>query len=451
MPATRTGSPEPSWCRVSTHCDQDVGRQPVGEAEGHPVDLPHVLGLHRGQCREHGPIRGDAVAGAGEDSRGRPSPRMATTGATRGPEPHDDLLCSGSPTTLCGGWTLTWGRRHVRHPPSGVHSRPNQRRTRSAPKSDLSAASSRLGPSSAPRGACTAEEGHLDLAHLPCAELQVADAAAVVRRRVGLAADPGDQLRGDDRGLALGEHARLRGADAGDVAHGVHVRRTSCAASAGRPGSSRPRPGPTRGRPRARGAPARRGRGRRASRSRPPAGRSGWPGRGSGRGCPGARRCRARRTRSAAPRDAAGDGGIGTPSGITSDTLDRSSRPRAARWSWTSSAVSLGAGGHLNGVEVTATTTCPPSNDDEHVTRRERAGHRVELVAGLDQARRRLRVQVGPERHHEHVAVQRTVVGLDPARGRVDGADRGLHEADAGRREVGVAVQDVVRARPART
>ena len=57
--------------------------------------------------------------------------------------------------------------------------------------------------------------------------------------------------------------------------------------------------------------------------------------------------------------DAAGDGGIGTPIGITSDTLDRSSRPRAARWSCTSSAVSLGAGGHLNGVDVTATTTLP--------------------------------------------------------------------------------------------
>ena len=58
--------------------------------------------------------------------------------------------------------------------------------------------------------------------------------------------------------------------------------------------------------------------------------------------------------------DAAGDGGIGAGSGITSDTCDRSRSPRATRKSFTSKAVSLGAGGHLNGVEVTPTITRPP-------------------------------------------------------------------------------------------
>ena len=58
--------------------------------------------------------------------------------------------------------------------------------------------------------------------------------------------------------------------------------------------------------------------------------------------------------------EAAGDGGMGTPMGMTSEIRDRSLRPRAVRKSCTSSAVSLGAGGHLNGVEVTPTTTWPP-------------------------------------------------------------------------------------------
>lgn len=45
---------------------------------------------------------------------------------------------------------------------------------------------------------------------------------------------------------------------------------------------------------------------------------------------------------------------------MTSEISERSRSPRALRNSWVSSAVSLGAGGHLNGVEVTATTTLPP-------------------------------------------------------------------------------------------
>jgi hypothetical protein len=60
--------------------------------------------------------------------------------------------------------------------------------------------------------------------------------------------------------------------------------------------------------------------------------------------------------------DAAGDGGIGDGSGITSAISDRSRSPRRVRWWCISSAASLGAGGHLNGVDVTPTTTRPPSN-----------------------------------------------------------------------------------------
>ena len=58
--------------------------------------------------------------------------------------------------------------------------------------------------------------------------------------------------------------------------------------------------------------------------------------------------------------DAAGDGGIGTGNGMTSATSERSRMPRSVRKSCTSRAVSLGAGGHLNGVDVTATMTRPP-------------------------------------------------------------------------------------------
>jgi len=50
--------------------------------------------------------------------------------------------------------------------------------------------------------------------------------------------------------------------------------------------------------------------------------------------------------------EAPGDGGIGAPSGITNEISLFSRRPRLLRKSCMSRAVSLGAGGHLNGVEV---------------------------------------------------------------------------------------------------
>ena len=58
--------------------------------------------------------------------------------------------------------------------------------------------------------------------------------------------------------------------------------------------------------------------------------------------------------------DATGEGGIGKPIGITSAIDDLSRTPRAVSRSCINSAVSLGAGGHLNGVEQTATITRPP-------------------------------------------------------------------------------------------
>ena len=60
--------------------------------------------------------------------------------------------------------------------------------------------------------------------------------------------------------------------------------------------------------------------------------------------------------------DASGDGGIGTPKGITSEIVDDSRNPWSTSQSCISSAVSLGAGGHLNGVDVTPMTTRPPPN-----------------------------------------------------------------------------------------
>ena len=59
--------------------------------------------------------------------------------------------------------------------------------------------------------------------------------------------------------------------------------------------------------------------------------------------------------------DASGEGGMGSGSGMTSAIWDRPRSPRSVRKSCINNAVSLGAGGHLNGVEVTATTTRPPS------------------------------------------------------------------------------------------
>ena len=71
-----------------------------------------------------------------------------------------------------------------------------------------------------------------------------------------------------------------------------------------------------------------------------------------------------------------------------------------------SSAVSLGAGGHLKGVEVTATMTRPPSKPAMTSRERERSVLCVELVAAFDEAGRRRRVEIGAERDDEDVGVE---------------------------------------------
>ncbi len=76
----------------------------------------------------------------------------------------------------------------------------------------------------------------------------------------------------------------------------------------------------------------------------------------------------------------------------------------------------------------------------EHVAQRERTGDRVELVAGLDESRSRLRVEIGAERDDEDVGVEGAGVGLDAFGVGVDGADRRLHELHTGLDEVAVGV-----------
>ena len=145
------------------------------------------------------------------------------------------------------------------------------------------------------------------------------------------------------------------------------------------------------------------------------------PGRASGPAARGATRCPARRSDARAASDAAGDGGIGVPSGMTREISDRSRRPRSVRKSCSSSAVSLGAGGHLNGVDVTA--------DDDATARRSRRGRR-----GGRTPRPRCRTRgrprparawppgarSAPSATTSDVGLERSRVGLDPSGGRVD-------------------------------
>ena len=57
-----------------------------------------------------------------------------------------------------------------------------------------------------------------------------------------------------------------------------------------------------------------------------------------------------------------GDGGTGVPNGIASVISQSSRTPRSDRQSCSSSAASLGAGGHLNGAPQTPTTARPLEN-----------------------------------------------------------------------------------------
>ena len=59
--------------------------------------------------------------------------------------------------------------------------------------------------------------------------------------------------------------------------------------------------------------------------------------------------------------DVSGEGGIGEPKGITRVMPAASRRPWARRYASSSSAASLGAGGHLKDGPVTPTIASPPS------------------------------------------------------------------------------------------
>ena len=85
----------------------------------------------------------------------------------------------------------------------------------------------------------------------------------------------------------------------------------------------------------------------------------------------------------------------------------------------------------------------------EHVPQGERPRHRVELVAALDQTRRRSGVEIGPEGDHQDVELQLTVVGAHPPRHGVDRPYRRLHEPHPRLDQVGVAVERLVGRHPA--
>ena len=94
---------------------------------------------------------------------------------------------------------------------------------RLVPNSDLWAASSSDGRSKVPAGGCPLRNVTSHPRHPVVAELEVADAATVVTAGVRTATVAGDDLGGDHRRLAFGEHAGLRRPDARHVADRVHA------------------------------------------------------------------------------------------------------------------------------------------------------------------------------------------------------------------------------------
>ena len=112
------------------------------------------------------------------------------------------------------------------------------------------------GPSRSPLGRLAAQERDVDLGDLVVAELEVADARARRRwRRLGRRAARAMIASATTAAWPSANTPAFGRADAGDVADRVHVGERTSRASAGRPGSSRRRSGPTPRRPRAPGAP----------------------------------------------------------------------------------------------------------------------------------------------------------------------------------------------------
>ena len=166
----------------------------------------------------------------------------------------------------------------------------------------------------------------------PRAELDVAGAAAVVEAS-GSAAP--QLARSAARRRASRRPRRTRppsGRPGRDVAHRVDAGVPRRQRAPTRPGRSRSRSCRLRSPRRGRGAWARPGRGRTASRCRRRAPPRCAPGRASSRGGRRRTRCRAPRTPSSSAREVSGEGGTGVPSGITSVDL-AVARARRARGS----------------------------------------------------------------------------------------------------------------------
>ena len=103
--------------------------------------------------------------------------------------------------------------------------------------------------------------------------------------------------------------------------------------------------------------------------------------------------------------EVSGDGGSGVPNGMTSWMVTASRRPRSRRYSSRRIAASLGAGGHLNGVPQMPTIAWPYVKPGQDAADGLRTRDRVELVAGLRQARRRRDVVVRAERNDQDVGL----------------------------------------------
>ena len=333
-----------------------------------------------------------------------------------------------------------------------VHSRPNQRRMRLGPNSALSAASASDGPSNSPVGACPLRNVTSTLRHLVVAELEVADAAPVVRARVASPRDARAMIASaTTAGLALGEHARLRRADAGDVADRVDAGELRLERQRVRPGSSRRRVMPdsatTVGRAVHRHAEeqvvghlAAVGEQRHLARRDRARARSCC-------GCHVDAALRERGEQRLPTRRATAGSAPATASPARSRIASRS--PRSVRKSCISSAVSLGAGGHLNGVDVTADDDPSAVELGEHVAQRERAG-----APCRTRGRPRRRPGVAPGSRSAPSATTRTSASNAPAsvstrlRRRIDRPDRRLHEPHARLDDVAVRVAHRVGGRP---
>ena len=273
------------------------------------------------------------------------------------------------------------------------------------------------------------EEVHVDPRDPPIAELDVARAGAVEARRLLGAADPGDQLIGHDAGGALGEHPRLRRADARDVAHRVHARepggegvgidgdppvfRHACVDDHGRsPVHRDPQEQVAR---KARAVVEDRVARVRVQRRHPVAGDeldAALAERSEER-----LRGRRRRRDRGAERDDHLDPDVVADAALAQVLVEQDRGLARCRW-----ALERGA-----------------ADADDRRSRRERgepaaeglgAGDRVELVAGLGQTGRGREVVVGPQGHHDDVGFVGVEVGHDAPSLRVDRGDRLLPEPD---------------------